>query len=257
MNKNEAFSRIPNDFYYNLELKKDNPILNNDNSTKVLLVMHNLSVLTNRENMATITINYLIEKCGYSVTKKIQPTFKDILNELKELGYIDFKVEIQSYTNLIEINTENLEINTNFFVVENDELNIIRQATDNTREQNNLVKLYFYLKARVYKAGENDSLDIPQTTYVSYENISQHTGVSERNIKKYIDILVALKLVHIRNLGTKVINNKVSECANLYALTKVSKTDERLEYDLTYGLKQQEHYYKELGYKILKKKKEK
>lgn len=257
MNKKEAYSRISNDFYYEVPNKENEELFKDDKFTKIMLIIHNLTVLTNREGIALTSIDYLIEKCGYSVTKHTEKLFKELLIEMKGKELIDFDNELKSYTSLIEINTENIEPKKGegFFVIENEELDIIRSLVDNKREQNCLIRLYFYLKARVGKEKKDSkSTNISQTTYVSYENIESYTKLSQSKIKKYIETLKEGNLVEYKNLGIKVMNGKVSECNNLYALQKVSKTKERLDYDLKFGLKQQRFYYEEKGYEIVKKK---
>ena len=157
----------------------------------------------------------------------------------------------------MKINTENLNVNDEFFVVEEDELKIISDASDDIREVNNIIKVYFYLKARCYKRGTELCYAGGQaeTTYCSYENISKHTLISEGNIKKYIDILKEINLIDYDNLGKKYKEDNpklLTDCANIYALIKISGK-EFIKDELREGMKQQKYDYEDKGFKITKK----
>ena len=151
-----VFSKITNDFFY---LKNEgDSILKLINDNKALLIMHELYLLTNRYNKATISIDYLIEKCNYKINKQRQIDFKNILDKLKELKYIDFKDNIKSYSKTIEIDTNKLNVDSEFFVVEDEELEQIESNSTNKKEYLNLLKIYYYLKARIYKGNSNVKL---------------------------------------------------------------------------------------------------
>ena len=221
------FSKISNKLFYKLNDNKEESILKVTKDSKTLLIMHNLYLMTDRKGRAITSIDFLIEELGYKVTKKIQPQVKEILNQLKQLGFIEYEGEIKSYSKIMKINTENLNVNDEFFVVEEDELKIISDASDDIREVNNIIKVYFYLKARCYKRGTELCYAGGQaeTTYCSYENISKHTLISEGNIKKYIDILKEINLIDYDNLGKKYKEDNpklLTDCANIYALIKIS-----------------------------------
>lgn len=251
------FSKISNKLFYELNDNKEESILKVTKDSKTLLIMHNLYLMTDRKGRAITSIDFLIEELGYKVTKKIQPQIKEILKKLKELGFIDYKDEIKSYSKIMKINTENLNVDDEFFVVEEDELKIIYDASDDIREINNILKVYFYLKARCYKRRTEIwyTGGRAETTYCSYENISKHTLIGEGNIKKYIDILKEINLIDYDNLGKKYKEDNpklLTDCANLYALIKVSGK-EFIKDELKEGLKQQRHDYEERGFKITKK----
>lgn len=251
-----AYSKIINKLFYTKEEGQES-ILKIVNDNKVVLVMHYLYCLTNRFDEATVSVDYLIEKCGYKVTKKAQFQFKDILVKLDEIGVIELKDEINSYSRVIEINTAKLNVDSEFFVMEEEELELIKSIAEDTREYINLIKVYFYLKARIHKGNDvRANGGKSQTTFNTYLDIANTTFISERNIKKYIDKLQDINLIRYENLGYKYkpenINLK-TECANLYALTKISTDDDWIKADLKEGLKQQEHYYEENGYVVTKK----
>lgn len=251
-----AYSKIMNKLFYTKEEGQES-ILKIVNDNKVVLVMHYLYCLTNRFDEATVSVDYLIEKCGYKVTKKAQFQFKDILVKLDEIGVIELKDEINSYSRVIEINTAKLNVDSEFFVMEEEELELIKSIAEDTREYINLIKVYFYLKARIHKGNDvRANGGKSQTTFNTYLDIANTTFISERNIKKYIDKLQDINLIRYENLGYKYkpenINLK-TECANLYALTKISTDDDWIKADLKEGLKQQEHYYEENGYVVTKK----
>lgn len=259
------FSKITNKLFYiykegTLEegekRKEYDGILKLINDNKVILVMHELYLSTTLRGKAILTLDYLIEKCEYKADKDSRKSFKYILNKLKELGYIDFD-EINKSNEIIEIDTTNLQTNGEYFVVEDDELELIKSIAEDKKEYLNLVKIYCYLKARVHKGNDvRMGGGKAQTTFNSYEDIAEHTLISERNIKKYIDKLQDIKLIRYDNLGYKYkVENKnyKTECANIYVLTKISTDEDWIKADLTEGMKQQEYYYEEKGYIVTKK----
>lgn len=245
-----AYSKITNKLFYTNKEKKES-ILKIVNDNKVVLVMHYLYLLTNICGEATVSVDYLIEKCGYKVDKDSRKSFKNILDKLKELKYINFN-NINKSNEIIEIDTTKLNVDTEFFVVENEELELIRNNTEDIREFLNVVKVYYYLKARIYKRKETTTIDPrSQSTYNTYEDIANHTLISERNIKKYIDKLQEINLIRYCNLGYKYRVDNIqakTECANLYVLTKISKDEEMLRYDMKEGLKQEELFYIDKGF---------
>ena len=245
-----AYSKITNKLFYTNK-EGEESILKIVNDNKVVLVMHYLYLLTNRCSEATVSVDYLIEKCGYKVDKDSRKSFKNILYKLKELKYINFN-NINKSNEVIEIDTTKLNVDTEFFVVENEELELIRNNTEDIREFLNVVKVYYYLKARIYKRKETTTIDPrSQSTYNTYEDIANHTLISERNIKKYIDKLQEINLIRYCNLGYKYRVDNIqakTECANLYVLTKISKDEEMLRYDMKEGLKQEELFYIDKGF---------
>lgn len=249
------FSKVGNNLFYGLNNDKERSILKEINDNKVIIILHNLYLLTNRKGKANITINYLIEECGYKIAKNTQIQFKDILIKLKDIKLIDIDKAIKSYTSMISIDTNKLNIDNNFFIVEDEEIRIIKYNTTNVKEFLNTIKVYYYLKARVNK-GNNVAINggKSQTTFNTYEDISKYTLISEANIKKYINKLQSIDLIKYDSLGYKykIDNIKLkTECANIYALTRISK--EFIDADLKEGLKQQKYYYEEKGYIITKK----
>lgn len=250
-----AYSKIMNKLFYTNEEGKES-ILKIVNDNKVVLVMHYLYLLTNRVGEVTVSLDYLIKKCGYKADKDSRKSFKNILDKLKELGYIYF-TEINKSNEVIEIDTNKLNVDKEFFVVEDEELELIRANTEDIREFINVVKVYYYLKARIYKKNDDSVLDArSQSTFNSYSDIANRTLISEMNIKKYIDRLQEINLIKYDNLGYKYRADNIqakTECANVYVLTKVSVDEDTLKDDLKEGLKQQELYYEDKGYLITRK----
>lgn len=249
-----AYSKIMNKLFYTNEEGKES-ILKIVNDNKVVLVMHYLYLLTNRCGEVTVSLDFLIEECGYKVDKDSRKSFKYILISLKELGYIKFN-EINKSNDVIKIDTNKLNVDSEFFIVEDEELELIKSIAEDKKEYLNLLKVYYYLKARIHKKKKDSVSDSEsQSTFNPYEDIANRTLISERNIKKYIDKLQNINLIKYDNLGYKYkVNNKEfkTECANVYVLTKVSIDEETLNYDLKEGLKAQSLYYEEKGYIITK-----
>lgn len=254
----KCFSKVTNEMFYGLNGDSENSILkelkeNKINNNKVMLIIHHLYLMTNRCGESETTIDWLIKKCNYTVDKDNRKDFKDILIKLKELNFIDFDI-IGKSNEMIVINTENLNVDSNFFIIENEEIELISTYTKDIRETINTMKIYFYLKARCHKGNDTNLGGKANATFNTYEDISKNTLINECNIKKYIDILQEIGLIKYKNLGYKYKESNrqyKTECANLYALTNISK--DMIDKDLTEGLKQQRYYYEDKGYIITSK----
>lgn len=250
-----AYSKITNKLFYTNEEGKES-ILKIVNDNKVVLVMHYLILLTNRVGEVTVSLDYLIKKCGYKADKDSRKSFKNILDKLKELGYINFD-NINKSNDIIIIDTTALNVDTEFFIAEDDEMETIKSVAEDMREYVNLLKVYYYLKARIHKSKKDSVVDAKsQSTFNPYGDIANRTMISEMNIKKYIDKLQDIGLIKYANSGYKYRADNINlktECANVYVLAKISKDEETLKHDLKEGLKLQELYYEDKGYIITKK----
>lgn len=250
------YTKVTNKVFYGLNGDMDRGLIMDIKDGTVIHILHRLYALTNRENNAYTTLDSLIEECGYKTGKENKLKFKNILAKLKEYNIINFK-EVPRSTDLMIINTENICEKDGFTIILDEELELISNNSKDKREFNNTIKVYFYLKARCFKRGTELAYDggRAETTYCSYENISKYTMVSEGKIKDYIDLLSKLGLIIYSSSGKKykVDNpNSLTECANVYALTKISGND-FVKDELKEGLKQQKYDYEQKGFKITKK----
>ena len=252
------FSKVSNKVFYELGGDKDYGLIQELKEGNVITILHRLYAMTTREGKVITSLDTLLKECGYAIDKDNKKNFKYILNKLREHKFINFEDVDKSNVDMI-IDTENIvSENKGFFMVLTKELDLINEKATNKREYNNLIKVYYYIKARCYKRSK-DEPDVvisggrSQTTYVTYSNIAHYTGVTEAKIKNYIDILKELNLIAYASLGKKYRpsdSKYLTECANIYALPIISND---VENELKEGLKQQKNDYEKDGYIITKK----
>lgn len=271
----ELYSKITNQLFYIREGKssvEQSSILNYVGDDKVILVFHKLYLLTNFEKNALVTLDYIIEKCGYGINQKTRKSFKDILLKLRSCEWIDFVGEDEDIKSgqIIEINTEPLFscTETNFTSLTQEEVKTIMDNEENSKTRIALIKLYLYLKARTYKRPyEEDKLEKgleewkyeefagrydyrSQSTYQSYELINRFTNISQSNIKQLIVKLQALGLITYASAGKKYLKGKLStitECENVYVINNLQASIKR---ELKIGLEQYCYKAREQGYSI-------
>ncbi|WP_252214699.1 hypothetical protein [Clostridium sp. VAP41] len=273
----ELYSKITNQLFYIREGKSSNEknsILNNVGDDKVILVLHKLYLLTNFEKKALITLDYIIEKCGYSVNQRTRKSFRDILLQLRYYGWINFEGEDGDIKSgqMIEIDTEALfyTTETDFTSLTQNEVKTIMDNEVNSKTRIALIKLYLYLKARTYKRaqGENEFKEgmdewqcseiaglynyRSQSTYQSYELINRFTNISQSNIKQLIEKLQELDLITYASAGKKYLKGKpstITECENVYVINNL-QPQLAIKRELEIGLKQYCHILREQGYSI-------
>lgn len=227
---------------------------------KVILILHELYINTNFRRKCLITLDYLIEKCGYKVDKDNRKSFKNILEKLKELNLINFS-EINKSNELILINTEEVILQARDYTQLADEEVVIFNNVADVRKRTTLLKLYLYLKARTTKRGNSDSTGktrdiqvefVPQTTYQSYETINKYTNISESRIKEYIDMLQAMNLITYVSVGKRYKQTdkqqKLTEAPNVYAIN-ILQDDIQAELEL--GVKRCKYDQQKQGYVIV------
>lgn len=227
---------------------------------KVILILHELYINTNFRRQCLITLDYLIEKCGYKVDKDNRKSFKNTLEKLKELKLINFS-EINKSNELILIDTEEIILQARDYTQLSDEEVVIFNNVADVRKKTTLLKLYLYLKARTTKRGNSVSTGktrdiqvefVPQTTYQSYETINKYTNISESRIKEYIDTLQNMKLITYRSFGKRYKGNdknqKLTECPNVYAINNLQ---DDIEAELELGIKRCKYDQQKQGYVIV------
>lgn len=251
-------SLITNRIFYLYDNDNENILKHLKNDGKIILVLHNLYLLTNRLNYANTNLKILIERCGYKVIKDNITTFWDILIKIKDLGVINFKNCKVDKNTLIEIDCSNLiqfdDGYFNFFKLDEEEINLIRSNSTNNQNFITNLKVYCYLKARVQKIDTDKDISErgygqAEVTWRSFDDITKHTGVSA--VEKSINKLRDIGLIKYVNPGYKTRDNKTTNCSNIYALNNVSKN---IDMELVEGEKQYIYKQKEKGYKISKQK---
>lgn len=256
MEKNNTFGLITNRVFYITSDEDGISLLDlfKRKDGKVILVLYHLYKRKDIDKITLTTVSKIINWCQYkSNIKENVKAFKDILYKLKEMQIINFKQEIKDKNTFLEIDCSNLldedDGYFNFFILEQEEIDLIRSNTTNNQNFITDLKVYCYLKARVKKIDKDRNIferggGETETTWRSYEDITKHTGV--RAVEKSIRNLKEIGLIDYVNAGSKRKKGASANtyCSNVYALTKVSK-DVKLE--LKEGLKQYIYWEKENG----------
>lgn len=250
----EVYSQLTNEVFYTTVKDKRSLLHAFGYDGKIFLILHMLYIKTDFSRECVTTLDYLIEKCGYQVNKDSRKNFKGILYKLKELGLINFEDDEIVSGQMIEIDTEELLLSDKFFQVANEEIEQFKIIND-LRQRTTLIKLYFYLKSRVYKRSVREAIsDVPQVTYQSYELIEKYTGISQARIKEYIDLLQGMKLITYRKAGYRYKaddNKKIkTECPNVYAINNLQKD---INIELDFGVKRCIYNQRKQGYIVTNK----
>lgn len=256
------YETIEDEFIEKNKCVKDNSILTNIKDSKVILILYQLYIRTNYTVECDISISKLINRCGYYNNDRTKTEFKNILNDLCKLKYINTKDNINKskHNDLITFNTVKLIDIDKYVSLEQSELNKIISSSTSNKENINLLKVYLYLKCKSNKRKKINGGNIQkdggkaQVAYPSYKNIAEYTYTSESHIVEYITKLKNLGMIEYKNLGKKYLENDmnktITDCANIYIITNIVKGD-FIELELKEGLKQQHNYYEGKGYIIL------
>lgn len=246
------YTKIPKEIF---DTENSIGLIHKTNNDNLVFILYYLYLLTNFENKAVISIKFLCEKIGYFNKKDTRDKIIDTLFVLKQNKMIDFDC-INNISDVFEVDTTPLFKDDNFIILEKEEFDKINNSSFSKKEISNLLKVFIYIKSKSYRRLNNEEIYIngglSQTCYVSYENIAENTTVNKSLIIKYISILQELNLIKYSNLGSKIKNDIVTDCSNIYAITSICK--ENINIELKEGLKQQRYYYEQLGYKIVKNK---
>ena len=118
-----------------------------------------------------------------------------------------------------------IDLDNNFFILKRIELNSILTYKNKSIDNMILLKLFCYIKSRIYKRENKKELYLnggkAETCYPSYEKIYNDIGISEGIINKYINILVELNLIRFDNAGVYYHKDNIKvkkESPNTYAL---------------------------------------
>ncbi|EOU1943285.1 hypothetical protein DMN42_13315 [Clostridium perfringens] len=122
-----------------------------------------------------------------------------------------------------------MDVKEKFFTLEDYQYKWIMEYKGK-EEKLNILKVFCLIKARMYRRSEDEGIHdgIYEVAFPSYKDISYNCLISESNIKKYIDILVDLKLIKYDNLGQVIdrVTGEVKECNNTYVIYKSGWEDE-------------------------------
>lgn len=220
MEREGNFIKIPNNMIVGEEtlIKKYG-----DKALIVYIYLENHRTL--RDNLY-ISLANCIEECGYTPKSgkgKTNEQFRDILIGFKNEGIIETDTDLEKVkiNDLIQCTMQKL--NEKFFTIYDCELDKIIDY-DAKEDKLNILKVFAELECRRYKNEDNvnpETYSWYEVAFPSYKQICLDTLIfSEDSIKKYIDILVELKLIIVGNNGDRVntITGEVKRDNNTYAL---------------------------------------
>lgn len=250
----KIYSKIPVTIF-----AKENNLLK-QTSDKTILILHQLSILSNMKDTTLLSIKYLIEQINYKDNDQIRNEIKTILLKLELDNLIKINSKINKSNELIVIDVSNLKQLDRFILLEDNEYKEIINSTKNKKEQLNLLKLLLYFKYKSYKRPYKESIydtgGKANCCTQDYITIVKDTNITIKNINKYIDKLKELNLITYTNIGYKILDGKITQCNNIYVVNSLCNKDE-IEIELNQAIKQQKYMYEQLGYKITKTKNKK
>lgn len=213
MNK-EVYAKIPNKIMsVNTQIKneKGNNIHTNEGSylytikdDKIVKVVYELVVGTNFRGLYTNSLDNLINDCGYAVNKKSQKSFKKLLLSMHKNKIINILNEDFKPKDVLMIDTDNLYNDTleGYTVIEQKEIDIINSIAEDNRENNTLLKGYFFIKSMCHKREDNTEKGLhfetkAQAVVMDEKYITTFTNITD--VTKCIKILKEHELINYRN----------------------------------------------------------
>lgn len=150
----------------------------------------------------------MIEEFGYKLDRnkgRINDSIKNILFNMEELNLItklnESKYDVDYKINFFNVNNKGFE--ENYTLCKNSEISRLK----NTKlEYLILLKLYLYIKGRIWVREEGLKLDVvggkAESGFPSYKLITEEIGLATATIKKYIEELVRLNMIRYGNCGS-------------------------------------------------------
>ena len=228
MNNIEYFSKLPNKLLLPLG-EEEKSIFQLILDDKVILVLDYLYINTNRIDESIFSINNIVTTYNFKIDlhkNKINDKIRCILKKLNELKVIEIYGDIEKIKNNDFAKCKILiDLENNFFILKRNELKSILEYKNKSIDNMILLKLFCYLKARIYKRENKKELYLnggkAETCYPSYSKIYNDINISEGIINKYINILVELNLIRYDNAGVYYHKSNIKikqESPNTYAL---------------------------------------
>lgn len=162
-NKNDFTINFPSKILFDEEGASIYNIIKDEKIIKVIIELINSC---NKRNISAISLNYLINNCGYSENDKNLKSFKNLLNKLDKNNVIKIINEYYRGNDLILIDINNLINDNDYINLSDNELNTINNISKDNREINTLLKLYIYLK-------------ITKNKNISYNTIKNDISITE------------------------------------------------------------------------------
>jgi hypothetical protein len=202
----DAYSKQVNDlFYNNINGKEEFGLLKSlGNEDKSILILHELYVSTSmfRRGNCNMSLDHLIEKCGYKTNQKSRKSFKKVLNDLKKIKMINFEGDVDN-NKMFCIDTTPLfdKTDNDFIKLYDSEINKFTSISD-LRARTSIIKLYLYLKTRICDKSYKDiGFNI---TFQTNKLIRKYTNINEWNLENYINILQNLNLITYKDINKNI-----------------------------------------------------
>ena len=259
--KNERlFTKIPNNI---ISIKneegftEEGSLLKIIKDDKIIRVLYELYMGSDFRNICVTSIGRLITLCGYKSDKDTVKSFKSLLNALNDNEVIKIENEIGKINEAIIINVEKLrEIEEQYTIITEEEMNSITSIGKNNREINTLLKEYFFIKMMSHKREDGTLIELhydsddfePQTAMCGNDYITKFTGIS--NVKKVNDKLIEGGLLLVGNIGKKYSKpNKsdINESCNIYAIVSLSENPQE---ELKAGMRKYKKSLNKKGFSI-------
>lgn len=181
----------------------------------------------------TLTLNKLIDECGYSTKSHndfIYSDFKQIIKEEiidKEYGTVQediLKIKPMSVFTIKLSSENNLFFSKdNFVQISISEYEAITKANTGKINKAVLLGVYLFIKQYIFSDSEMTNI-LPRISYPSKQQIKKGIGVSSINtIENAISILADLKLIYIRGdmyVENSEISGEFVPTRNVFALNK-------------------------------------
>ena len=211
MNKN-VFAKIPNNIMgvnTHIENKNGNNTYTNEGSIldiikddKVIKVIYELIVGTNYRGLCVTSLNDIITNCGYPINKVNHSAFKELLIKLNDSEIINIKEDKFTPKDILHIDTDKLKRESDYTVIEQNEIDYINEKFSDNRERNTNLKGYLFIKQMVHKRKDGSEQELhfdvdTQSRAMDYKYIAKFTGI--KDITKCIKSLKEIEMINYDN----------------------------------------------------------
>lgn len=247
----DNFIKLPNQLVWSY--KEDEYTLIDTIGDKVLYILPYLDLSLNRLNMCNFSLEDIIVNAGYKLK-----TGKDSINNQFKTTLQELQLREIIYTNTDFNNVKPKELiscmlnipfkkkdddDTEFFTITHD--NFLKILSDDSKlDKITLLKIYFYINARLSRRVEED-IDFKHyvggksnSFYGTYDTICKDLKITDTVLTKYLKRLQELELVFFDNIGLlqDLLEGTIYTANNVYVIDKK---------ELEQALKESKLYYKE------------
>ncbi|MCY6372758.1 helix-turn-helix domain-containing protein [Clostridium ganghwense] len=235
----DYFTKIPNRYVRHDIGDTYANTYSNTCSDKVTAITHILTKNMNIRGYIMITIDMIMQELGYKEAKRrkveaVNP-IKETLSKMIDEGIFEFDEDISKFKR-----KDTILIKKHEFLKMNDESYAFVEIKDfeferimSVRNEDNckLLTLFASIKSRIYNG---DSVVNAHGCFPSIKVLSRDTGLNEKTIEKYIDILQEIDLIRYENAGDRLYpNGEYKKSSNNYVLCRAG-CEEALKESIKY-----------------------